>query len=601
MNRLSKKIVFHLSKLMRSFHLFQLRPIGLIRLACSAEASWQKWRHVIPRLLALGISGHLPRFIGATWKAGCLAFISLLWFGVVVIRAADTHYVSLNGTNDAAGGYTNWPGAATNIQWAVNAAVAGDTVLVSNGTYNLTNMISIAAAITVRSFTEQGHGTNDTIVDGGYPDRSNQCFYMTAGTLNGLTIRNGCATNTINWYGGGGVFAHGIVNVLNCYIYGNSQTNNAQTYAGGGGIMLDNYCTGSIVSNCTIVSNTVYGVSGGGIAMWAGLIVASRISGNWATYNAGVHLAGGIISNCTVDNNAGLCNNFSDVGIGTQSGALITDCVISNNVSYTYGGGVYLYGPNTTMRNSTITANKANDTGGGVKINCWNGPTFMSNCLVTANISSNSGAGGVYMYNPGSGNVIANCTIARNTAQSGGAGLYVDTSGYSQLVQNCLIYGNTNLGANGGGVRLNSIGQYPYGLINCTIVSNQSGTLGGGLYTTTTNNYIANCIVYGNVTTNDVFDEVYVNTAGGTNNFWYNCTPTNLVLGQGNTTNNPQFVDQANRNYHLSANSPCVNTGTNQIWMTGAFDLDGRIRIRYGTVDMGTYEAIYSGTIFTIR
>jgi len=34
--------------------------------------------------------------------------------------------------------------------------------------------------------------------------------------------------------------------------------------------------------------------------------------------------------------------------------------------------------------------------------------------------------------------------------------------------------------------------------------------------------------------------------------------------------------------------------------MTGAFDLDSRIRIRYGTVDMGAYELLIKGTVYTI-
>ena len=76
-----------------------------------------------------------------------------------------------------------------------------------------------------------------------------------------------------------------------------------------------------------------------------------------------------------------------------------------------------------------------------------------------------------------------------------------------------------------------------------------------------------------------------------------------------NTTLNPMFINNGSGygdtyvagNYHLSANSPCINTGTNQEWMTGAFDLDGRTRIRYGTVDIGAYEFIYSGTIFSIH
>lgn len=41
-----------------------------------------------------------------------------------------------------------------------------------------------------------------------------------------------------------------------------------------------------------------------------------------------------------------------------------------------------------------------------------------------------------------------------------------------------------------------------------------------------------------------------------------------------------------------------VNAGTNQSWMTNSYDLDGRKRIRYGTVDMGAYEMIYGGTLY---
>ena len=81
-------------------------------------------------------------------------------------------------------------------------------------------------------------------------------------------------------------------------------------------------------------------------------------------------------------------------------------------------------------------------------------------------------------------------------------------------------------------------------------------------------------------------------------------TPTNdlrSIPSAGVTTNDPLFADRLTGNYRLNTSSPCINTGTNQDWTTNAVDLDGRIRIRYITVDMGAYEYVYKGTIFMLR
>jgi len=61
--------------------------------------------------------------------------------------------------------------------------------------------------------------------------------------------------------------------------------------------------------------------------------------------------------------------------------------------------------------------------------------------------------------------------------------------------------------------------------------------------------------------------------------------PTN---GFGNITNEPLFINNIN-DFHLQANSPCINGGNNAYVFT-ANDLDGNPRIFGGTVDMGAYE-----------
>jgi len=81
-------------------------------------------------------------------------FVGLLWLGASTLPAA-TRYVVEPGTpgGTSAPPYTNWGISATQIQWAVDSAGAGETVWVSNGVYVLTNQIVIANGITLRSVT----------------------------------------------------------------------------------------------------------------------------------------------------------------------------------------------------------------------------------------------------------------------------------------------------------------------------------------------------------------------------------------------------------------------------------------------------------------
>ena len=89
-------------------------------------------------------------------------------------------------------------------------------------------------------------------------------------------------------------------------------------------------------------------------------------------------------------------------------------------------------------------------------------------------------------------------------------------------------------------------------------------------------------------------------------NYFTNCCTTPLpTFGTGNTADYPQFTGWSNNNYRLTANSPCVNTGTDKAsWgslTTEDVDLDGHRRIDwlFGRVDMGAYEFIHKITLIS--
>ncbi len=483
-----------------------------------------------------------------TFRTTTAALLLMLLTNATALAAMQVHYVDLNCTNPVPP-YTNWVTATTNIQDAVDASTDGDLILVTNGVYAtggrvvygaLTNLVVIDKAVTMRSV----NGPAVTTIRGGgipYSDSAVRCVYLTNGVmLAGFTITNG-STRAVSWPTptpencGGGVWCESVsVVISNCMLVGNT------AFFDGGAAY------GGTLVNCTLTNNT--SSAGGGAS--SGILTNCTLIGNSASSGGGAYQCildtstinqnstgsgGGGVLECTL-NHCALLNNSAGGGGGGSYNSTLSNCTLSGNTVLSYGGGA-AFG---TLVNCTLTGNTVNMTyyGSGTVSGGGAYGATLNNCVVSGNQVINSLMGNSPTYGGGvSGGVLNSCLLSGNSCKSGGGGAYNAT------------------------------------LNNCTIVGNSDQPLfGGGAY---------DCTVY-----NSILRYNGINYAGSSLNY---CCTTPLPGGIGNIVADPLFVNQAGGDYHLQANSPCINSGNNT-FVTNNLDLDGNLRIVGGTVDIGAYE-----------
>jgi PKD repeat protein len=235
--------------------------------------------------------------------------------------------------------YDTWRNAATNAQDAINAAIDGVTILVSNGTYSITKQIKIEKGVTLRSLTGN---PEDVILDN---DNSSRILYLNhaQALAAGFVFRGGTDTGlgrSIYIDTVGGTVSNFVVR--GCALSGTLNS---------GGKAVPVYAVGSYATvTHGVVTGTVFNVySGSGSS---GIIVPT------ICVQSGARLSNSLIAD-NVDTNR---RSVKDYGTVYASGSSkIVNCTVVRNSEYEVGG-IRLNGA--TAVNCVVAGNESTGLGG---------------------------------------------------------------------------------------------------------------------------------------------------------------------------------------------------------------------------------------------
>ena len=303
--------------------------------------------------------------VSATNQMGVVASDSII---ITREKQLFTYYVDAAQPDDS-GEATNWATAKQTIQAAVEMTADGDTVLVTNGIYDVgglvrlaqdyTNRVVITENITVASM----NGPEQTFIVGASDHGTNgplaaRCLWISDGLLTGFTLTNGFTQTEGGW----------------------------GDYQRGGGVLLYH---GGMVSNC-IITGCSAAITGGGVDFHYG----------------------GVVVDCIIEGNS-TSENYGGGGVGLHTGALLDRCIVRNNSSSGAGGdggGLYFY-TGGTARNCLIVNNSADNLGGGVYLYSQSSSVQLESCTIAGNTADVGG--GFYARDGISTN--QNCILASNT------------------------------------------------------------------------------------------------------------------------------------------------------------------------------------------
>ena len=285
-----------------------------------------------------------------------------------------------------------------------------------------------------------------------------------------------------------------------------------------------------------------------------------------------------IIQDITFQNGRGFDGSIS---LMTKGKCVIRNCIFKNNITIPIK---FRFVKEAIISNSFFINNNVNAilrSEGSEKI------------LIKNNLFRNNTA-----YN-GSNIEVSKCkavTIDSNIITEESSSISINYN-ENAIIKNNLIYNNTGSHISGH-IIITYGGKNNVIISNNTIISNSCqdpchSSIDAALYISpggySASYYIYNNIFWNNYGMQDIYINDFTNFTALYNNIYYKLRgPVDESFN--NTSQNPLFVDIHNNDYHLAPDSPCINTGSNNVPDLPETDLDGNPRINDTFIDIGAYE-----------
>ena len=291
---------------------------------------------------------------------------------------------------------------------------------------------------------------------------------------------------------------------------------------------------------------------------------------------------------------------------------VISNCVFHHNTTRRRGAAIYAENSTLNIHDCEVYENIAEAPLGeytwGVGFQFLKCDLNIHDMIFHDNHSSSAYGGGM---NIDSCNMELNNAVFYNNYAVNAAGLGIQRcKDYTVKVSNILAYNNASVHYGGGLAVATSDPE----LNNLTIVNNYCGAGGGGMQMAfNASPTLNNCIFWNNhgvyeINETDTLEyymgsqiwlwgaDCYPMFNNGLVQYGLDSINAHEYLPEGHYNDmidaDPLFADEKHHDYKLSANSPCINTGVEDI--TGLFipetDLAGGPRVFNGRIDMGCFE-----------